>query len=271
MLTPTRRQWIAAVVAVLLLTLPTLAQDEAEVEGPWPFFLIVRGEVDAAMMAEYNDAVGKMVAAHKQHDNGNNWAAFTRLTGSEDPRFHFFVPMTTMGEMDGWTPNFQIVAAAHGRETAQEVFETLQKCWKAESLLLAYNPGISNPPEGLGGQPPPAAWHLKVTIDPGMVFEYIGLVQKVVEAHTGHDNGLNWIGYQNSIGGHGNEFHYFIMMEKIGDIDTLPSNDEVMIETVGAETWGEMQKRMTDIGNAESEILVFSPFHSTRMPKGGDE
>ena len=178
--------------------------------------------------------------------------------------------MAAVGEIDSWTPNLQVVAEAHGPDAAREIFETLQKCWSPERLLLAYNPSISNPQEGRKSGPPPVAWHLKVVIEPGMVFEYIGMVQKIVEAHKSHDNGLNWIGYSNAIGGHGNEFHYFVLMDKIGDIDGWPSNSQVMSDAVGAEAWGEMQERLTEIGDSETEILVFSPSHSTRVPEGED-
>jgi hypothetical protein len=224
---------------------------------------MLRGEVDPTMMGDYNQAIQKIVAAHQQHDNGNVWAAYARLTGAGGPKFEFYLPMSKMAEMDAWTPNFQILAAAHGPEEAAKIFQSIQECWTPESLLLAYNPTISNPADGsYRSAPPAAAWHLKVVIDRGAVFEYVGMVQKIVEAHKSHENGLRWIGYSNTVGGHGNEFHFYIMMEKVGDFDGWPTNAQVMSDAIGAEAWGEMQQRLAEIGDSESEILLFSPPHS---------
>jgi hypothetical protein len=251
------------------LAAPAIAQEEQP--GPMPFVYLLRGEVDPGMMSEYSDAVEKAVAASRDHEKGQEWAAYTALTGGSSPRFQYFIPMKKIGEMDDWTPLFQMLSEAYGPEAAVELSTTLSECWTPESLLLGYMGMVSNPAAQPPTGPPPFAWHLHVGVKPGMVFEYISLVQKIVEAHSSHERGMNWIAYSNMVGGDGSEFHYFIAMNKLGDMDEWPLSPQVMIESVGEEEWKKMQKRFTEISTGQSEILVLSPTHSNLpAPPEGD-
>jgi hypothetical protein len=249
----------ALIVCTALLT-PASAQEEQL--GPTPFVYLLRGELDPGMMSEYTDAVEKVVAASRDHENGQQWAAYATLTGGNSPRFQYFLPMQKIGDMDGWTPMFQLLTEAYGRDTAVELSTTLSECWTPSSLILGYMPMVSNPREVPPTGPPPFAWHLRVGVEPGMVFEYISLVQTIVEAHKSHERGMNWIAYSNVVGGEGSEFHYFIAMDKLGEMDEWPLSPQVMIESVGEEEWKRMQKRFTEISTGQSEILVLSPTHS---------
>jgi hypothetical protein len=170
--------------------------------------------------------------------------------------------MHKIGEMDGWTPLIQILTDTHGAEAAGEVMQTLSKCWTPSTLLLAYNPAVSNPAAEIRKAPPQFAWHLTAKPKPGAVGEYVSMTRKFVDAHSSHEQGLNWIGYSNRVGGSGPEFHYFIAMDKLGDMDSWPPGPSVMIDSLGAEEWKRMQQRLGEITDTHSEILVMSPPHS---------
>ena len=76
----------------------------------------------------------------------------------------------------------------------------------------------------------------------GVVSTSNEMAQKFIDAHSSHEQGMNWIGYSNRVGGAGPEFHYFIAMDKLGDMDSWPPGPSVMIDSLGAEEWQKMQK-----------------------------
>jgi len=249
---------------------PVGAEDE-ERKSPTPFLFMLRGDVDPSMMTEYTEAIGAISEAHRQHDNGNNWAAYMPLTGDGTPRFHIFIPLQKAGDIDGWTPMWQVMSEVHGPEKTAEVLTTISKCWTPESLLLNYNSAVSNPSDPALMAPPPFAYHMTVRVQPGANFEYFGMTQKFVEAHGSHEDGMHWIGYNNMIGGAGPEIHYFIALDKLGDMDSWPMNAQVMIDSLGQEEWDKIQKRLPEITDVSSEILIMSPPHSNLEAHGGGE
>jgi hypothetical protein len=257
-------RWILALAlltaGISATSLPAQAQDEQA--EPIPFVYMLHGEVDPGMMGEYTQALQAVAEANRQHDNGIGWAAYMPLTGDGPPKFRYFIPLQTVGEIDGWSPMWQVMSDVHGPEKAREVLQALSGCWTPESLLLAYNSAVSNPADTPATAPPPFAYHLTVRVHPGDNFEYFGMAQNFVEAHSSHEQGMNWIGYSNMIGGRGTEIHYFMAMNKLGEMDAWPMNAQVMIESLGQEAWQTMQKRLTEITDVSSEILVMSPPHS---------
>ena len=245
-------------LVIVGILVPAAAQ---EVPRPFPMILTIRGPVEPAMMGPFNEGMQKIVKAHSEHASGNNWATYTQLTGGQPAQFYLFLPMAKMGDLDVWTPHMQIMMEALGPEEGQKLLSSMGKAWPAESLILAHVPEISNPSESMEG-PPPYAMHMQVSVKPEAVFEYIGMVQKIVEANAKHDNGLNWVGYTNTVGGEGAEFHYWIAANSLADLERLPMMGQVMNEALGAEGWGKMQSRFVEIAKSHSEILVFMPTHS---------
>jgi len=271
MQTQVRRVFLATVVCVLgsALVAPALAQDGAA--DPFPFLFTLEGEIEPDMMAEFSEAVGKIVEAHQQHDNGNMWSAYAPLTGGGSPMFRFFIPLQKIGDMDGWTPNPQILGEVHGPEAAGEIIDALGACWAPASSLLAFNPAVSNPNPDWSGGAPRFAYYLRVSVTSAMIREYFSLAQQMAQAHRTHEDGLHWVGYMNAIGGEGREIHYFIGMDKLGEMDAWPLNAQVMIDSLGAEAWQKLQKRFNEIASVHSEILVLSPPHSNLGALSNDD
>jgi hypothetical protein len=259
---------VLSAIIGLVWVAPAVSQDEGG-GGPMPFVFWLHGEVAPEMSDDYNEALSKVISGHQQHDNGNNWVAYVPLTGGSAPQFNFFIPMQKVGEMDGWTPLFQILSDTHGVETAGEVMQTLSTSRTPSSRLLAYNSAVSNPAPEIRKAPPPFAWHLTVRPRPGMVGEYVAMARAFIDAHSSHEQGMNWLGYSPMVGGKGAEFHYFIAMDKLGDMDSWPPGASVMIDSVGAEEWQRMQKRLGEITDTHSEILVMSPPHSNPGAEDG--
>jgi hypothetical protein len=246
----------------LLAGQPLLAQEDkkAESEGPvYPLFYLIKSKIDRTEMEAYGGAIAKIVAAHEAHENGNNWAAYTPLTGGPDPKFYYFLPMDKLGDMDGWLSNRKVVADVHGVEEASKVFMTIGEASESTDMVLMYSKSISNPsPEWKPGAPA-YVYFGHVTVEPAKAEEYIALVQKLAAAHRKHEKGLHWAGYMNMIGGKGTQFFYFIGMDKLGAIDDWPEGKEVMVAAYGEEGASEIYNAMVHIAQGKSKILKFVP------------
>ena len=72
---------LLAAVATVVAGLAGTAMAQADPQVPYPFFYLIKAKVDATKVNAYQEALAKVVEAHKQHDSGNNWAAFSQLFG----------------------------------------------------------------------------------------------------------------------------------------------------------------------------------------------
>ena len=118
-----RRRWPFAVPWVALALLVTVLPASADGDEPYPFLFLIRGEVPGDRMGEFSQLFTQVIEAHKQHENGNNWATYMPMTGDSSPLVRMYIPMDKIGEMDGWTPHAQIMTAAHGPEKAPELMQ----------------------------------------------------------------------------------------------------------------------------------------------------
>ncbi|MCP4249123.1 MAG: hypothetical protein GY778_18930, partial [bacterium] len=180
----------------------------------YPFFYVIKAKVDPTNVAEYDGAVGQVVAAHKKHENGNTWAAFSPLTGGPASKFYYFVPMQSVGDMDGWTPNAQLMTEALGEEAAAKSLQTMSNVSKSMNMILAFSPRLSNPDADTPPGPPNFVWTIHARVQAGMMEQYTALVEKLKEAHQAHENGFNWNAYTSIVGGAAGEVHFFIGMDK---------------------------------------------------------
>jgi len=253
---------VATVVAGLAGT--AIAQEDSQV--PYPFFYLIKAKVDATKVNVYQEALVKVVQAHKQHDSGNNWAAFSQLFGGPEAIFYFFLPTQKLGEIDDWIPNTKVVADIHGEADAEKIFRTLGESSKSMSKILAYAPDISNPDPAWTGAVPQFVYHIQVQAEPGKASDYADLVQKMVAAHKDHPRGLHWTGYSVFAGGEAGEFHFFAGMQKLGEMDAWPMGSEVLVERYGEEETGKLLGALPQVSKAQDELLAHSPEMSNPFP-----
>ena len=62
-----------------------------------------------------------------------------------------------------------------------------------------------------------------------MVGEYTAAIRDIVEAHQKHDQGLQWAAFS-SFTGSGTTYSYYILMEKIGQMDVFDGVERAMTE-----------------------------------------
>ena len=257
---------LTGVCLSLLVATSGLAQEEAEKEGPrYPFFYLIKNKVDPGMMPQYRVAIGQILAAHNQHENGNLWAAYTPLTGGPHSKFYYFLPMDKMGTMDGWTPNMQVVTEAMGAEAAGSVFQTINEAAEAWDMVLGYNEKLSRPPADPGPAVPNFLWLAHFQVEPTKIGEFMALTDKFSEAHAAHEKGLNWSVYNNVIGGDGVQFWYFLPFEKMGDIDGWASGQEILVGHFGQEGADAISTKLAEVAKSRSVILTWVPGMS-RVP-----
>ena len=261
------RTWmILGVVCTVLAGLTAIAWAQDAPEVPYPFFYLIKAKVDATKMEGYMEAIGKIVDAHKQHDNGNNWAAFAPMFGGPEPVFYYFLPAGKLAELDDWLPNFKVVADIHGEATADQIFRTVGETSKTRSTLLAYAPGISNPNPDWSGTVPAFVDHMHIKAEPGKVTEYVALIKKLVAAHKDHPQGLHWVGYTVFAGGETGEFHFFIGMQKLGEMDAWPMGPEMIEEKYGKEETAKLLSAFPKLAKARDELLAHNVEMSNLPP-----
>ncbi len=264
---------VMALTFLIALTVPAVAQEEGEPVPGSPFFFVITQKIDRTMMNEYAAAVIQVVAAHEKHEKGNEWAAFAPLTGGPDPELHYFLPMRSLGDIDGWVPNRQVILEALGEEAGGKVLQTFRECATSSSLILGYNSELSNPSPEQVQAPPAFVFFLHSTVEPAKAGEYSALIQKVKSAHQQYENGVHWIAYNNIIGGgEGAQFFIFAGMEKLGDLDDWPSTRQVLTNALGAEEAAAISKSLSQVAETHTVILALAPsFSHIGAPSSGDE
>jgi len=251
---------LTGVCLSLLVAIPGLAQEEAEKEGPrYPFFYLIKNKVDPVMMPQYRAAIGQILAAHNQHESGNLWAPFAPLTGGPHSKCYYFMPMDTMGTMDGWTPNRQVLTEALGAEAAATVFQTLNEAAETWDMVLGYNETLSRPPAEPGPAVPKYLWLIHFQVEPTKIGEFMALNEKFGEAHAAHEKGFNWSVYNNLIGGDGAQFWYFIPFEKMGEIDDWASGQEILVGHFGQDAADAISTKLAEVAKSRSAILTWIP------------
>jgi quinol monooxygenase YgiN len=257
---------ILGVVATVVAGMAGTAVAQEDPQVPYPFFYLIKAKVDATKVNAYQEALAKVVEAHKQHDNGNNWAGFSQLFGGPEAIFYFFLPTQKLGEIDDWLPNTKVVADIHGEAAAEKIFRTLGESSKSMSKILAYAPGISNPDPAWTGAVPQFVYHIRAQAEPGKVSDYAALVQKLVAAHKDHPSGLHWVGYSVLAGGEAGEFHFFVGMQKLGEMDAWPMGPELIEEKYGEEEAGKLLGALPQVSKAQDELLAHVPESSNPAP-----
>jgi hypothetical protein len=240
-----------------LVTIPLASQDEPE--GPYPILYLIKNKVDAEKYDDYQSAIEKIVTAHKQHDSGNNWAAFSPMFGSSDPVYYYFLPVQKLGEIDDWIPNMRVVADIHGNATTTEIFRVIGESTESRNMILMYSPQLSNPSPDWTGAVPNFVYHVHSKVDPARVPEHLSLIQKMATAHKDHEKGLHWAGYTVFAGGSAAEYHFFLGLDKMGEMDEWPMGPEVLEAKYGSEETKKLLKAMREVSKASDQLLVHSP------------
>lgn len=257
---------ILGIVCTVLTGVAVVTWAQGDPQVPYPFFYLIKAKVDATKVQDYQQALAKVVEAHKQHDNGNNWAAFSQLFGGPEAIFYFFLPTQKLGEIDDWMPNTKVVADIHGEAAAENIFRTLGESSKSMSKILAFAPSLSNPDPSWTGAVPKFVYHITAQAEPGKASDYVALVQKLVAAHKDNPSALHWAGYSVLAGGEAGEFHFFVGMQKLGEMDAWPMGSEVLVEKYGEEETGKLLGALPQVSKARDEVLVHSPEMSNPVP-----
>ncbi len=261
-----RVSFLVALALLLAGVSPAAAQEEKPEEqgGPlYPFFFIVKSKVDRTLADDYAAAVTKIVEAHQKHEHGNMWAAYAPLTGGPDPTFTYFLPMQTMGDMDGWLPNQKIVTEAHGADAGAKVMQTVTECSTSSNMVLGFNEAFSNPPKEETPGPPPWLFVVHSKVEPENVGEYAAMVAKVKSAHQEHEKGLHWNTYNVTIGGgEGAHFVYLVGMEKLSELEGWTPTRQVLNDVHGAEEATQLIRSLSKIVETKTAILMLVPSFS---------
>ena len=257
---------LLAVVATVVAGLAGTAMAQADLQVPYPFFYLIKAKVDATKVNAYQEALAKVVEAHKQHDSGNNWAAFSQLFGGPEAIFDFFLPTQKLGEIDEWLPNIKVVADIHGEAAAEKIFRTLGESSKSMSKILAYAPRLSNPDPSCTGAVPAFVYHIQVKAEPGKASDYAALIRKMVAANKDHLKGMHWTGYSVFAGGETGEYHFFVGMQKLGEMDAWPMGSEVLVDKYGEEETEKLLSALPQVSKARDELLAHNPEMSNLPP-----
>ncbi len=247
-------------VCLILCAVSSRAQDEAP--AIFPYFFQISTEVDSARVGDYSAAIGQIVAAHEKHENGRNWAAFNSFTGP-GTNYTYFLPLLEIGEMDSWLANPQILIESLGAEAAMKLLGTLGETSVGTTRLLAYDPAVSNPdPAGPSGAPPRWVYHIRSRIDTARMPEYLEAIGKLAAAYNEHQPEVRWLGYSNMIGGEGSEFHFYVVLDTLAEIDAWAPPPVVLAQSYGPEEAARLGAVMGETSESETSILALDPTQS---------
>ena len=123
---------------------------------------------------------------------------------------------------------------------------------------------------GLGSaalaQPESSGWHeiRIIQVKPDMVGEYTAAIRDIVVAHQKHDQGVQWAAFS-SFTGSGTTYSYYILMEKIGDMDAWLPNPQILAEAHGAKKAAKIIKTLAEC--SEGAVRLLAPNAAVSNPE----
>jgi hypothetical protein len=88
----------------------------------------------------------------------------------------------------------------------------------------------------------------------------------MVAAHKDNPSGLHWVGYSVLAGGEAGEFHFFVGMQKLGEMDAWPMGPEVLVDKYGEEETEKLLSALPQVSQGRDELLAHSPEMSNPAP-----
>jgi hypothetical protein len=88
----------------------------------------------------------------------------------------------------------------------------------------------------------------------------------MVAANKDHPKGMHWTGYSVLAGGETGEFHFFVGMQKLGEMDAWPMGSEVLVDKYGEEETEKLLSALPQVSKARDELLAHNPEMSNLPP-----
>ena len=246
------------VIVLLLVSTPALGQEEA---AAWRYFFFIESTIASSDATTWAQAVTTAAAAHREHEAGNTWAAFRRLTGGPDEVVTFYFPLDSMGDLDAWQPHRRILIETVGKDQARIALEVLELGAETVEGVTSYARGLSLPPaaSGPGAPPPRYFWLERVAVEEGRMAEYVALAKRLRDAHEDHPAGLRWRVYGNAIGGDKDELLYYYAFESFAEIDVWPSSQEVLTAAIGARDAARLLAALEAVSEKTTSLWQLEP------------
>jgi hypothetical protein len=205
----------------------------ADRTAPPPYALLLQSEIAGDDAGAWAEAVSTAARAHAEHELGNSWTAYRRLTGGPDHAVWFFFGLDELAELDRWRPNREILIDALGPAEGREVLETLELGATSSDRIIAYHAPSSRPRETAPSDPPRYLWVVAVSVDDGKLIEYAALHKRLRQAHAGHPDSPHWMVYGSAIGGDRSEHLMLYPFDAFAEVDSWPSRSEVLSKALG--------------------------------------
>ena len=164
-------------------------------EGPGspPYLYTVEGDVEKTSIASWTEAVGVLITAHDEHEEGQNWVVFRELTGGPDIRVVFFRGFAELAELDRWPTTREVLVDALGPTRGQAAREALRRGTEFEDRVMSRVDELSNP--WTGHDPPAYLWVATTRVADGKMTEYAALAKRVRRAFEREAGDLRWMCY----------------------------------------------------------------------------
>jgi len=178
------RSAVAAVVSLLLLTSPALAQ-----ESPAGFLYVQTAEVKPGMNAEFDDFVKKVQSAARQTQE--RVVTYQRVLGGSTNTCYFAIQFNDWSDLDGWQTVPQMLVDVYGQSEATTLLAA-----GAGAMTLISTSASEVVPDFSSGRAAPASnlpaygQVIRTEVDPGLSAQYEHFLRrlKVAEDQAGVAN-----------------------------------------------------------------------------------
>jgi len=246
---------IGAVFAVVIIASGAAVAQEAP--GAPPYFLVVEGEVDKAVVGPWSEAVVSLIEAHDAHPNPAMWAAFRELTGGPDLRVRFFHGFSRLADLDDWTSNRRILVEVLGPVEGGAISDVLARGVDSSDRVMTLVEDLSRP--WTGTAPPKFLWVVTVRVADGKMTEYAALAKRVRRAYERHAADPRWLCYANAIGGESSELSFYYGFDTFAEVDTWPSRREVLAAAHGEREGARLASALESITETTTSLWKLEP------------
>ena len=249
-----KRSVICAAVVVVMASGVAGAQ---EAPGAPPYFLVVDGEIEKAVIGPWSEAVVSMIEAHDAHPDGTMWATFRELTGGPDVRVSFFHGFSKMADLDDWTSSRRILVDVLGPVEGGAVKDALARGVDSSDRVMKLVDQLSRP--WAESAPPKFLWVATVRVAEGKMTEYAALAMRVRRAYESHAVDAHWLCYANAIGGESSELIFYYGFNTFAEVDSWPSRRKILAAAHGEREGARLASALESITETTTSLWKFEP------------
>jgi hypothetical protein len=246
--------WFA--IAVLVIASTALAEESPGVSD---LLFVIETTVESDSVGAWAGAVAATAKAHAAHPDGNFWAAYRQTTGGPETVVRFFVPLTRMADLDGWSSNRKILIDVLGQDTARGVIHDLETDVRSNDRILSFNATLSRPWSEAPTGPSKYVWVASVRVEPGKEIEYAAVFNRLRRAIDQHDTGVTWLAYGNAVGGDGSEILFFYPFGSFSEIDGWRSKKEALTNAYGPNEAARILSALEAISETTTSLWQLEP------------